>query len=186
MKMRSMPGAAGVLSRYVELLARTLAYAGGTVLIAIIVLTCVSIFGRAFIFLGLSPVPGDYELVEAAAAFSVFLFLPWCQINRGHAAVDIFTNAFSERVNLWIDFIAELLLALALIVITWKLFDGTMSKTRNGETTFILQFPVWWSYAASLFAASLGNIVAFYMVFVRLKEAVAGKTKLTPVEGAVH
>ncbi|MEZ5836913.1 MAG: hypothetical protein R3D03_14460 [Geminicoccaceae bacterium] len=39
---------------------RGLALLGGTVLVAMIVLTSVSIIGRALIFAGLGPVPGDF------------------------------------------------------------------------------------------------------------------------------
>lgn len=160
-------------------LAKILAILGGIVLLAMIVLTCVSIFGRSFIFLGLAPISGDFELVEAAAAFVVFAFLPWCQINRGHAAVDIFTNFLPAAANRWIDFIAEALMCIAIIIIAWKLYDGTIAKSKYGETTFIIQYPIWWAYAVSLSAALIGCIVAIYMMFLRLGELVHGKSNST-------
>lgn len=154
----------------VRWLAKTLAILGGFVLFVMIIITCISIFGRAFIFLGLAPISGDFELVEAGSAFAVFAFLPWCQLNRGHASVDIFTNFLPKSANRWIDFIAEILMGFAIIIIAWKLWDGTISKSKYGETTFILQFPIWWAYAASLFAASIGCVIAVYMVIIRFGE----------------
>jgi hypothetical protein len=49
-------------------LARMMAIAGGIVLAAITVLTVVSITGRSLVPIGLAPVPGDFELVEAGTA----------------------------------------------------------------------------------------------------------------------
>lgn len=163
-------------------LAKTLAILGGIVLFAMIILTCISIFGRSFIFLGLAPISGDFELIEAGAAFVVFAFLPWCQIKRGHAAVDIFTNFLPASLNRWIDLIAETLMCIAILIIAWKLFDGTIAKSKYGETTFIIQYPIWWAYAVSLSAALLGCIVAIYMVFLRFFELHEGSS----TSGAVH
>jgi len=44
------------------------------------------------------------------------------------------------------------------------------SKRRYGETTFLLQFPVWWSYAASLLAAIVAAVAGVYMALVRVTE----------------
>jgi hypothetical protein len=43
------------------------------------------------------PVKGDFEVVEAGIAFSIFAFLPICQLHGGHATVDIFTNLMPKR-----------------------------------------------------------------------------------------
>lgn len=170
----------------VEWLARILAILGGLILLLMIIITCISIFGRSLISIGLGPVPGDFELIEASAAFVVFAFLPWCQINRGHASVDIFTNFLPDKFNLWIDLVVEILMGFAICIIAWKLWDGTISKTKYGETTFILQFPIWWAYAASLSVAILGCVVAIYMIALRVTEVIRGKAEVNTDSGVVH
>ena len=87
------------LSPLIVWLARTLALLGGVVLVAMTLVTVVSIIGRAMISFGFGPVPGDYELIEAGAAFAVFAFLPWCQLMRGHATVDVFTSFLPAAAN---------------------------------------------------------------------------------------
>ncbi len=169
-----------------EWLARALALAGGLVLVVITILTCVSIAGRAMIPLGLGPVPGDFELVEAAAGFAVFSFLPWCQISRGHAAVDLFTSFLPDGANRFIDVVAELAMTIVLFVIAWRLAIGTEDKLRYGETTFILQFPVWWAYAASLVGALAGCVVSVYVLYERVRELVTGRSDFGPATGAIH
>ena len=174
------------VGRFIEKIARLMALAGGLVLVAITIVTCISIIGRGLIFAGLGPVPGDYELVEAGVGFAVFAFLPWCQINRGHAAVDIFTNFLPEGMNRWIDLIAEIVMAIAVFIIAIQLYKGMVDKMTYHETTFILQFPVWWAYALSLVAAVTACIIAVWMVIVRVREVATGKSEFGPGLGAHH
>lgn len=161
------------ISAAVEGLARGLALLGGLALVAVTGLTVVSIAGRALTRHGLGPIPGDFELVEALTAFAVFAFLPWCQLRRGHATVDVFTRALPERANRAIDLAAELLMTLVVALIAWRLWHGMGDKLRYHETTFILQFPLWWSFAAAFAAAAAGVVVSFYAAALRLRELLA-------------
>jgi hypothetical protein len=45
----------------------------------------------------------------------------------------------------------------------------------NGETTLFLQMPVWWSYAASITAATVACIIAVYCAVMRVTEAATGR-----------
>ena len=170
----------------IESLAKMLALFGGIILLAITVLTCVSIIGRSFIFLGLSPVSGDFEIIEASIALAIFCFLPWTQLTRSHTTVDILTDHLPKSAQFSINFIVEVIMASAIIIITWKLYDGTLSKLKYDETTFILQFPVWWGYAASLVASCIGCIIAIYMIYIRFLELISGKLKTIKVSGELH
>lgn len=167
-------------------LARGLAVSGGIVLTALTLLTVTSITGRAFIWAGLSPVPGDFELVEAGVAFAIFSFLPWCQFVRGHASVDIFTNFMSDGANRIIDLVTELLMTIFIVVVAWRLWYGMLDKIRYHETTFILQFPVWWSYAACMVAAAIGAVISLYLLYERARATISGETLVRPGDGGVH
>lgn len=173
-------------SPIVTWLARALAIAGGIVLAAVVVMTVASVTGRALVRLGLGPVPGDFELVQAGVGFSVFAFLPWCQLNRGHATVDILTSLFPGRVNHLIDLAAEILMTLVLGLIAWQLYYGMRDKLAYGETSFILQYPLWWAYAACLVAAIGATVVSAYMILVRLRELKAGAPPAELGQGSVH
>lgn len=186
------------MPRLVDLIARGMAGAGGAVLIALIVLTCVSITGRglatlaysdwltglapgvaaALAALGPAPVTGDFELVESGIAFAIFAFLPWCQLRSGHATVDLFTMRLPRAAGQWITAFWEVLFAAALLFIAWRLEDGMQGKLRNGETTFLLQFPVWWAYAASLAAAVVAAAVGLYVAGARVVTALTGRVIL--------
>ena len=173
-------------SAAIEWLARALAILGGLVLVLITLLTVVSITGRSMVDWGLGPIPGDFELVEALTAFAVFAFLPWCQLTRSHATVDVFTSFFPDGVNRVIDLVTEMLMSLIIILIAWRLWHGTLDKINYHETTFILQFPVWWGYASALAAALVAVVVSLYMTAVRVHEVVSGKPAFPPTQGGMH
>ncbi|ABF62104.1 hypothetical protein TM1040_3130 (plasmid) [Ruegeria sp. TM1040] len=179
---------------YMMRLARIMAMIGGAVLTFLIFLTCISIAGRLLngvfhsdMLEGLAPqlsewmaarvgpVNGDFEVVEAGVAFAIFSFIPLCQITAGHAAVDVFANSFSARVNRILRMITEIVFALVLVLIAWRLGAGTLSKFENGETSFLLEFPIWWAYGLSLIAAVVAAVVGIYMAVIRSIEAMTGQ-----------
>jgi TRAP-type C4-dicarboxylate transport system permease small subunit len=158
------------LDRLVGAIAFWTAMAGGAVLIALVIVTVVSIAGRSLISTGLGPIPGDFELVETGTAFAVFAFLGLCQFRRGHVTVDLFLTRAGPRVNAAIDVVANLLMTGAAGIITWRLWLGMLDKRSYGETTFILQFPIWWGFAAALAGAAAFTLVCAYTVLRSLRE----------------
>ena len=190
----------------VESLARRMAIFGGSLLAILVVMVCLSILGRsanslghsealeaslpwlasALVSSGLGPVPGDFELVEAGIGLAIFSFLPICQLYGAHATVDVFTSSLSGRLNAWLRAFWEVLLSLVILLITWRLIVGTLDKLENGETTFILQFPVWWALAASAVAACAASFVAVYCAYARVMEALTSRRFMPTSEGADH
>jgi TRAP-type C4-dicarboxylate transport system permease small subunit len=124
---------------------------------------------------GLGPIFGDYEITEMGMAFALFCFLPLCQLTVGHARVDVFTSFLSARSNRILRFLTEIALAVALVLIAWRLQVATEARMSTGQTTYLLEWPVWWAYAASSVAAWAGVVVAVYMVWVRTVEVARGQ-----------
>ncbi|ASJ74301.1 TRAP transporter small permease [Granulosicoccus antarcticus] len=154
------------LNRCAHFLARGMALLGGAALIVLILLTCVSIIGRALIPLnmGLGPIKGIYDITEIGMAAAVFAFLPWCQLQRGHASVDLFKSAYPALMNRIIDVVVDLGMLLIASIGAWRLYLGMLDKLRYNETTLILQFPVWQGYLASLAGAVVFAVVAAFCV----------------------
>ena len=188
----------------IKKLAHAMAVLGGLVLISLILLVCTSVLGRSVgtvlhgafmqtnftdfsnwaLGVGIGAINGDFELVEAGVAFAIFAFLPLCQLSGSHATVDVLTSKLSLRSNQVLKMISECLFALVLGLIAWRLFEGMEAKQRYGETTFLLQFPIWWAYAASFSGAALAALVSIFMAIVRILEALSGKELLTENESA--
>ncbi len=187
-------------------LARIMAILGGLVLTALILLTVVSVIGRTFngilhwewlealapggtkalLDAGIGPVLGDFELVEAGIAFTIFAFLPLTQITGSHATVDVFTSALPVTANRVLIAFWEVIFAIAMVVIAWRLYDGMLGKMRYNETTFLLQFPVWWAYAASFGAAAVAAIVTIYTALARMVELASARAILPDTGEAGH
>jgi TRAP-type C4-dicarboxylate transport system permease small subunit len=135
---------------------RLMAWFGGGVLVLLALLSVTSIAGRALSGLGLGPVPGDFELVEAGAALAVFCFMPWAHLKRGHAMVDLLWRAYPAPLQRGLAIAADALMCGLWVLLTWRMGVAMLDYRANGEVTFILQFPVWWGYAASMGPAVLG------------------------------
>lgn len=194
------------MHRFFLKLSQVMAYLGGLMLVGLIVLICTSIVGRsmngvlhsdliegfmpglatAILALGVGPVNGDFELIEAGVAFSIFAFLPLCQITGGHASVDIFTSKLSDGANRVLRTLTEIIFAAVLGLIAVQLFAGLLSKMDSGQTTLLLEFPVWWSYALSLTGAVVAAVVAVYLAVMRIMELLQGQDILPADLGADH
>ncbi|MEL6435352.1 MAG: TRAP transporter small permease [Pseudomonadota bacterium] len=138
--------------RTADALAVTLALLGGVILIGIIVLTCISIVGRAFVPLdiGIGPIRGIYDMSEIGFAVAVFAFLPYSQMQQAHARVDLLKPAFGTLANRSLELVFNLGMLLIAAIGTWRLYLGMVDKMRFGETTLIAQIPVWYGFAACL------------------------------------
>ena len=146
-------------------------------MIAVILATVASVSGRALLWIGLGPIRGDFELVELGAGFAVFSFLPWVQINRQHASVEILTMHMGETANRVIDMATDLLMLAIAVLLAWKHWDGTLDKLAYGETTFIIQYPIWWAYASGLLGAFGFVLVSFWCVTLSARALLTGQNQ---------
>lgn len=149
-------------------LAQGAAILGGLVLVGLTLMVVVSIGGRALIGLGLGPVPGDFELVEVGMGVAVFLFLPWTYLRGGHATVDLLYTHLSPGVRRAIGVLCDALMLALWLVLTWRLAEGMLEKRAYHETSFILQMPLWWGYAAGLAGAVIGCLAYATQLLITL------------------
>lgn len=183
---------ARLIHRVIMASARALAALGGAVLLALIGVTCVSVLGRELGAalqsdmlrndalagwlrgLGIGAVYGDFELVEAGVAFCIFAFLPLCHLTGSHATVDILAARFSGRAQRVLASAIAVVFAAVMVVIAVQLWGGMLSKMRSGRTSALIEFPIWWAYAACMAGAGLAAVVAVYLAAVRCAEAWTG------------
>ena len=180
------------VGRIMEFASRWMAYSGGAILVTIALTTVVSIIGRTLSGFGLSPVKGDYEIVEMGCAVAVFAFMPWCQLKRGHVTVDIFISKLSDRMQALLGLIGDLFLTGAAFIILWRLWLGFGEKfpfgsdaVRNifgmgskpffAESTYELEIPLWIPFGFCLIGAAFFLIVAAYSVWRSFNWVLDGK-----------
>lgn len=162
-------------------LARALALMGGVLVLGLAIITAVSVTGRALSGIGLSPVPGDFELVELGCALVVFSFLPWCQITRSHVRVDLIGPLIPQALYRWLGWLGDLVLSVFLGLLFWRLWLGFGERFPHGsatlretlgfgpppffaETTYELQIPLWIPYAGAVIGLGLAFLVSLAML----------------------
>lgn len=154
-----------IVGTWIGRVAAVLAGCGGLVLLAVAVITVVSVLGRAVPVI--PSFPGDFELVEMGAAVAVFLFLPWCQLSGGQVSIDFLSARFGAKAHAVFGLIGNVALTGVSGVLAWRLWLGFGEKFPFGadplraalglgskpyftETTYDLQIPVWIAYALCL------------------------------------
>ena len=147
----------------INTIAQIVALLGGTILIALVALTVISVIGRAINAYGLGPIAGDFELVENGMVCVVFCALPWCQLQFGHVRVDILNRHFPMWLSWGISLVSQCGFILLSFFVTKQLTLGMWDKLSWQETSMILQLPIWWGYAAALPAAMLWVISCIAM-----------------------
>lgn len=187
--------AEAVVGRGLEAVARIMALGGGLVLVALALLTLVSVTGRALVPFGLSPVKGDFELVAMGCAIAVFSFLPWCQMRRGHVTVDVMVARLPERTRAALGMAGDMVMTLVSFVILWRLWLGFGERFPHGsdalratlgmgmkpffpQTTYELEIEVWVPYALALGGAALFFVVCAYTVWRSLNWVLDGREGL--------
>lgn len=143
--------------RVLETLAKLCAILAGLLLVGVTLLTCVSVAGRNTT--GWTVV-GDFELTGAAAGAAIALFLPWCQVRRGHIIVDFFTQRVSPAARTRLDRFGALGLAIVAGLMAWRSGVGGWNAWTSGSGSMMLGFPEWVTYAGIVPAFALTAVIA--------------------------
>ena len=147
------------------------AVAGGFALSAMVVLVVISIFGRALFS---RPVPGDFEIVALGTAVAIFLFLPYCYMQKGNVAVDIFISRMPAGVQRAMDVLAATLFGVVAALFAWRSVFGLADTVRNGDISMILGFPVWVVHPFGVASFVLLAVCCFYTAIETLGSAGTG------------
>ena len=150
----------GPYGRALFALAKWFAYAGGLIFIALVLMSVVSIVGRKLFN---APVPGDVELLQLSSAFASATFFAYCHLMHGDVKVDFFTANMTSSRRLVLDSIGSLLVGLLGALLAWRTAVGAISLKEAGETSAILELPVWLAQTLMVPSFVLLALAGFYM-----------------------
>jgi TRAP-type C4-dicarboxylate transport system permease small subunit len=150
-------GSLAVADRLIGRFCTGSAVAAGVVVLGVSGIVALSVVSRGF---GFGSVRGDFELVELGCGVSAFLFLPLCQLKRGHIAVDLFTNWLPRRAIGRLEAFWEVAFAVAWAVLVWRLALGLHDIRGYGDYSMMLGIPLWLVYLPAIFGAGLSAVVA--------------------------
>lgn len=169
------PIAFGPSGRVLLAASKVLAIAGGLAFVGLVAMSIVSIVGRKLLS---APVPGDIELLQMIASAASAAFFAYCHLNHGDVKVDFFTAAAPPWVNHALDAFGSLLVGLVGAVLTWRVYVGALGTQESGETSAILDIPVWWAQIAMVPGFAMLALAGFYMATRHVQEAVhRGETR---------
>ncbi|WP_394690651.1 TRAP transporter small permease [Hoeflea sp.] len=143
-------------------LATLSAVLGGAVILTVALIVTVSVIMRN---VGLRGITGDFELVQMSCVFAAGLFLPLCQLNKGHVMVDLFTNWLPEKTVARIDQFWTLVFALAWACLFLYMFRGMEEIRAYDDRSMLLKIPMWWGFVPSIIGAGLSSFIALAQTF---------------------
>lgn len=156
--------------KLLDTLARLCAVLAGVLLTVITLMTCASLIGRNTT--GWTIV-GDFELAGSAAGAAIALFMPWCQLRRGHVMVDFFTARASVSTQRRLDRFGALLLAAVMALMTWRTTLGGLNAWSSQAGSMMLGFPDWIVYCAMVPPLLLTAVIALLQALGGLDRAPA-------------
>ncbi len=119
---------------------RALGALASVALVGIVLLTCVDVVGR---YLLNRPLTGAFELSEMAMGALVFASLPLVTLRRQQVTVDLLDWLVPAGWRTAQEAAANLVAALCVGVVAWRLWVKAAEMLGNGETTAVLKIPMY-------------------------------------------
>ena len=163
------PGADfGPLGRMLLAISRWAAVGGGLVFVGLVLMSIVSIVGRK---IASTPVPGDVEVLQMAAALACATFFAYCHLTGSDVKVDFFTAKARPVVVHVLDAFGSLLFGGVGALLAWRSAEGALVVRASEETSMILGWPLWVAQALMVPGLVLMALAGLYMVGYHLQRA---------------
>lgn len=118
------------------------------------------------------PLAGGVDVMAYGLALAVAAVMPWGFASKSHVSVDILSNALPPRPRAAFDCVINLVSAVAIAALAWRLWLLAGTRRASGDRMWILQFetwPLWYAVAAGfgvcmivcLIAAAARSVEAF-------------------------
>ena len=151
---------------FITSLARIWAILGGAILLSIVAVTVINVGAFALDRLArlagesVSALPGYEDYVRLAVGAAVPMLLPWCQVQRGHLAVDLFLSRAPDAFKRAIDRLSLLLMAALSLFLAYWMTLGLLETRDDGALSRVLGWQEWPFYITGILSLSLWSVVA--------------------------
>ena len=142
------------------------AIAGGFFTLAIVLVTTTNIVLFAFdriarIFGGVvSGLPGYEDFVSLTVSCAALMFIPLCQLRRGHIAVDVFTERLSKRSQHALDRMWSAAMCVMALFLAFWMFQGMVESRADNALSPVIGWPNWPFYIPGVLSLLLWALVA--------------------------
>lgn len=158
---------------FLEKLAAGWALLGGVILLTIVAVTVTNAGAFALdriarVFGGtISGLPGYEDFVRLAIGAAALMLFPYCQLKRGHIAVDLFVDKTPRPVQKALDLLSLTAMAgLAAFLAYWMVL-GLAETRADGALSRVLGWPEWPFYLPGIASLALWAAVASLQAFER-------------------
>jgi len=150
-------------------------YLAGIMIIAIVLMTVLNItaFGLdkiARVFdSNVGGLPGYEDLVRLLISCIALMLFPWAQLEKGHIAIEFFTEKLSPHIQ---NFLDKIWLSVTLVLVGFlavMMYLGMIESYNDGALSRILGWNEWPFYIPGIISLILWDIVLFYQVIVEKK-----------------
>ena len=153
--------------RILNTISKFFALFGGLVLLLAVLISILSIFGRVVF---LSPLLGDFELVEIACAVAIGSFLPLCHLKNGNVIVDFITAKLSKNKINFLDAFSSLIFGITALFFSTRMVLGARDMFVYQEETMLLAFPIWIPFLPVIASFFLLTICCFYTFTIKIHD----------------
>lgn len=160
------------MARTVHRLTALWALLGGGGLLAIMLVTTTNVAAFLLDAIGgqfgvdVPALSGYEDFVRVVIAPSVLAFLPYCQLQRGHVAVDLFVERLPRAVQRAMDRLFALLMAALALFLLYFMTLGMLETRADRIVTPVIGWPEWPFYGPGLVSLALWAVVALMQAAV--------------------
>ncbi len=154
----------------VQRLRKILEYVAALALCILIAVTIVDVFGRYVLN---KPLPGAFEYVRALMAIVTFAALPLVSGRNEHLRAGILDHLISPRVNALREPFVQLLSALVLAAIAWRLWAESRAKWRSKDILSSIELPLWIPIAFMTLMCAVAVVVTLSLTLATTRAALA-------------
>lgn len=146
-----------------------------TVLFALMVMTCIDVFGREILN---TPLNGATELTQLMMGVIVFAVLPVVSLREEHITVDLLDKWFPRRFAPPRQVILNLMAGIMMAVVSWRVWVIGQFQVEYGDGTEFLQIPLG---PISFFISIMSGITAI-VLFINIYRYMTGRAEIRSLD----
>ncbi len=134
------PGEFLAMRKKLTMLRRATDAIGIISLCLVVLLTVLSVGGR---YLFRTPIPDVYDLTRLLHGVAISFGLVLATRRRGHIQVDLLYGLLAPGMRHLFALLADVVVAAVIGLLAWQLWGNVSELISTGETTVMLQWPLW-------------------------------------------
>lgn len=154
------------MQRRISSLAETWALMAGVILLVIVAVTTTNVGAFALDRVArnwggtVSGLPGYEDFVRLAISCAAPMFLPYCQLKRGHIVVDLFARLLGPHARRGLDRAWAMGIAAVAAALAVAMGFGLVEVMQDNALSRVLGWPEWPFYVPGLLSLGLWSLVA--------------------------